>query len=313
MPLNIHRTHFCPRITLLLLICIFSLRLAAQNWAPKGTKWTYSSSSQLGIGDDHFIIESIGDTLIEGKSCRIFNNAVLGWGHQAYLYFENDKIFIYSNAQFGFHLLYDFTVKPGGTWPFIYPVYDNYLDTSILIVDSIGTTVLAGDTFSTQYVRNLSPYSDYWQFGGKVIKYIGNLNHFFPGFINQHAFFGPIRCYQDSLRSIKFTKFPCDTSFLWGIFTPDYLEDSIKIYPNPVSTDLWIEFQYNYQEPFEYDLDIFSSHAAKIYSESGVNMSATGINEKKLKIPFEKFSKGIYLVKIKTTNGQSVIRKIIKA
>jgi hypothetical protein len=291
----------------------FTTSLVAQSWAPVGTKWTYSAYSQLSSGESPWVMECIGDTVIAGKSCRIFNKAFLGWGYKSFLYYENDKIFVYSNAQYGFHLLYDFSVKAGETYQIIYPVYDNILDTSIIIVDSIRKTVLAGDTFSTQYVRNLTPYSDYWQFGGKVIKSIGNLNCFFPGFMHQHFYIGPIRCYQDSLRTIKFSKVPCDTAIVWATFTPNYLEDSIKLYPNPVGSDLWVEFQYNYKDPFEYDIDIYSSTGAKIHSESGVNISVTGINERKIKIPFERFSKGIYFIKITTTNGQTVIRKIIKA
>jgi hypothetical protein len=299
------------RFILSIFFALLVSTLFAQSWAPVGTKWTYSFTSQIPSGDIPSTLECIGDTVIQDKNCRIFNQGFLGWGNKSYLYSENDKIYIYVNSTEEFHLLYDFTAKAGESWQIVFPPIGTFLDSSIIYVDSIGTSIISGDTFSVQYVRNLTPYLDEWQFGGKVYKNIGNINYFFPQPINTHVYFGPLRCYQDSFKSIKFSTIPCDTAIIWNLFTPDNYQDSINIYPNPVREDLTVEFKY--KDTHDYTVDIYSSLGKKIIALTGKNNRYAGINEKKIKIPFESLSSGVYYVKVSTTSGKTLIHKIIKA
>ncbi|MFM9944282.1 MAG: T9SS type A sorting domain-containing protein [Bacteroidia bacterium] len=286
-------------LSLFFFFCVTNL--PAQTWAPVGTKWTYSLSSQGGPLPPKSI-SCIGDTVIQSKICRIFNGNFFGSTMESYLYYENEKIFFYINPQEGFHLLYDFAAKAGDTLRII-PPQDFVSDTSIIIVDSIGTEMILGKTFNIQYVRNLTPYSDFWLFGGKIIKGIGNVNYFFPWpTSSMHIYYGPLRCYEDSMFKIKFSSFPCDTVFRSG-FRPDNHVDIINIYPNPVISDVFIEF--DFLSLFEFEIELFSDLGSKL-------IELKGANKMEVKIPMERFSKGIYVLKITTSTGQRIVRKIIK-
>lgn len=299
------------KLVILIVFFFITKSLVAQSWAPVGTKWTYSFTTQASWANSPFVIECVGDTIIESRFCRIFNQGFLGWGNRSYLYYENDRVYIYCNSTMKFHLLYDFSLKTGDSMQLVFPNgAGSDLDTSDLYVDSVGTLLISGETFSVQYMRNLNPYSDFRLFGGKVINKIGNISMFFPNFMNSHVYFGPLRCYQDSFRSFKFSNIPCDTNIVYASFTPDNYEDTINIYPNPVRSDLFVEFKY--KDSHEFEIKVYSSIGDIVLTMNGINKRISGINNKKVTIPLERFCNGIYIIKITNTTGQTIIRKIVK-
>jgi hypothetical protein len=292
-----------------LLFILLTANLYAQEWAPVGAKWTYSFltlnwatlTSPASMIDNPITMECIGDTLIQNKSCRIINRGFMNESSKSYLYYENEKIYMYIDSVVGFHTLYDFSARTGDNWTIIAP--SNMIgDTLTVVVDSIGTKLISGKLYRVQYTHTLNPYNSYWHLDGEIIEDIGNINNFFPttmvcGFYS----YGPVRCYEDRFKSVKLSKINCDSiRIIWNNNTN---LDYVSIYPIPTKSDLFVKF--NTEDEFEYDMEIYSDIGEKV-------IFVTNLYEKNASISLEKLSKGLYFLRITTTTGQTIIRKIIK-
>ena len=170
----------------------------AQNaeFAPIGAKWSYM---QHYVGPPYGYTfwsvhsEAVGDTLIEGKSCRM----IKGY-HNAYLHIENGVVERYFNGEF--YTLFDFNKNAGEFW---YSKIPNQLDSYKIVVDSVKTIELQLGVFSKLFyvtaidtVCNLmdSPFH---------IRYIdeklGCSSDFFPVYACSYDYFAPsLHCYQDN-------------------------------------------------------------------------------------------------------------------
>lgn len=289
--------------TFLILTLFFSLTtLSAQTWAPVGAKWTYSFSSwSFPFTNSPRTIECVGDTVLQSKTCRIIQGYLVCSfvADTSYLYYENDKIFMYIDSVVGFHTLYDFTASAGNSWTIIAPGHQ-VGDTSVIVVDSVGTKIFSGDTFSIQYVHNLNEY-DRWVFPGAIIKDIGNSWCFFPLYSTCDPWTGPIRCYEDSTRTIVFSSLTCDTILHYSV--NEYtVNDQMEIYPNPATNELNIKT--NNQNSNEFSIDIFSSTGKR-------QISITGIKNNFV-IDIEQLSQGLYFVRLTDDRGQGKTKTFIK-
>ncbi|MBK8504001.1 MAG: hypothetical protein IPL46_18415 [Saprospiraceae bacterium] len=107
-------------------IC-WSLPLISQiepiEWAPIGAKWWYNYT--MGVSDPSIVIqtmESIGDTVILNKNCRILKNDVdlNGDGNLApqsnrFIYQNGDTVFYYNDVLNKFSILYNLAASNGDT------------------------------------------------------------------------------------------------------------------------------------------------------------------------------------------------------
>lgn len=83
-------------------------------------------------------------------------------------------------------------------------------------------------------------------------------------------------------------------------------EVGLKVYPNPVSEDLFIEFNsFDLEKKISF-VEVYSLSGQKIKRYSEVK------NDSTLKIPFVELSQGIYVVNIIYNNGEVVNLKIQK-
>lgn len=286
---------------ILTLICSLTT-LSAQTWAPVGAKWTYSFSTwSPPYASIPVKIECIGDTLIQSKTCRIIQgNLQCSFSpYHSYLYYENDKIFMYIDSVVGFHVLYDFAATAGNSWTIIAPGHQ-VGDTSVIVVDSIGTKIFSGDTFSVQYVHNLNIY-DRWVFPEYIIRDIGNFWSFFPLHSTCDPWTGTIRCYEDSATFIKFSLYPCDTVFFINV--NEYsLAENVSFYPNPANNQLHLENQN--QDNIEYSADIFS-----VTGQRQISISAIKNN---LVVDIAKLAQGLYFIRFTAIDGQTATKIFIK-
>lgn len=84
------------------------------------------------------------------------------------------------------------------------------------------------------------------------------------------------------------------------------IEDDLKFYPNPVTEDLFIEFNIADVSKKINNIEILdlNGQIVKMYNE--INLSET------LKIPFADLPQGIYILNINYSNGEVVDLKIVK-
>jgi len=231
----------------LLVLIVCTTNLFSQEWAPVGSKWTYSFSSWGFPNNTNSPVSltCVGDTMIQNQSCRIIRGYLTCSfvSNSAYMYFENGKIYMYVDSVVGFHILYDFKAHVGNSWTIIAPGH-HVGDTSTIMVDAIVTKIFEGDTFSVQYVHNFNEY-DRWVFPGYIIKNIGNVACFFPLFSTCDPWTGPIRCYEDSTKKFVFSDLSCDTVIYYNV--NEYpKKDLIKISPNPFTSSTQIALDKTY-------------------------------------------------------------------
>ncbi|MDD3875798.1 MAG: T9SS type A sorting domain-containing protein [Bacteroidales bacterium] len=85
--------------------------------------------------------------------------------------------------------------------------------------------------------------------------------------------------------------------------TENNLMNQIKIYPNPTVSNLFIEFPN--QNCIEYDLELYSNIGDRLILMKGLHLN-------KFEMPLIRFRNGLYFIKITTSDGQSLVKKIIK-
>ncbi|MBK8443805.1 MAG: T9SS type A sorting domain-containing protein [Sphingobacteriales bacterium] len=172
----------------------------AQNaeFAPVGAKWSYM---QHYVGPPYGYTfwsvhsEAVGDTLIEGKSCRM----IKGY-HNAYLHIENGVVERYFNGEF--YTLFDFNKNKGEFW---YSKIPNELDTIKIQVDSVKSVEITEGIFSKRlYVTatgidaNCGPTPVYIHIGS-IDSFMGSATDFFPFYFCGTDYFLPsLHCYQDN-------------------------------------------------------------------------------------------------------------------
>ncbi len=171
-------------------MCYISIH--AIEFAPIGAKWHYSKSdawiNPFSQRVTFSTMESIKDSIIEGKNCRIleFTSQASPGDHCGLhiMYQQNDSIYEYWSGKF--HLMYDFGAVKGDS---IMTGYGEYM---IILKNS--TININGHILRTQEVSCGNGVSV--TFGGSIIESIGNTYLFFPTVDLEYE--GPLRCYQDS-------------------------------------------------------------------------------------------------------------------
>lgn len=289
------------KLTLGIIIFFFLTTSNAQVWAPVGAKWTYEFQNWYPpFNNSPSVIECVGDTIIEGKPCRIIEGSCsCGFNHQrSFHYYENDKVYLYIDSIVGFTLLYDFTAKPGDIWTIIPP--QPFISDSFKVrVDSIGTRVFSGNTFNIQYINNINS-NDFCCFCGIVIDGIGHFTCLYPMFATCDPWSRPLRCYEDSSGLIKFKDIPCDT-VIYMSEDEIHLSQLINIYPNPAKSELFIEFQDLIDR--EYTIEIYSIPGQLQFKQRGIKNN--------IAIDISRLNKGLYFIRISDTK-HSFISKFIK-
>lgn len=223
------------KILTTLFFCIISISVFAQQpFAPIGAKWNFPQffpfSSQTGLAT----YTSIGDTIIENKSCRIvYKDEYSCYANNGNHYFHqsNDSIFYYHQTDEEFHLLFVFNAQIGDSWE----IQDLNFDAVYTCkVDSISYFYYSpNDSLKIQHI----------DFGnGTTIKLYENIGFDFAFFlptgfpICDNAVEQNLLCYEDNiLGQIKFSSEACVITSVKKL-TP--ANSIFQTYPNPTSDEL---------------------------------------------------------------------------
>lgn len=244
----------------------FITLISAQQWAPIGTRWYYTDISWFNnpVIYKPRIIESIGDTTINGHQCRIIQgkcNCDFTSGKN-YMYYENDKIFLFNDSLNQFHVLYDFTKTQGEIWNVLPPAhasqYGINIDSFTVIVDSVYTKIIMGKPYNIQHIRNYGSGMYSWEFYGELIKGIGNIFLcFFPPLSTCDPYTSNLRCYETPDTLIKFDSFPCDTVYTISSIDELKIHSKLSISPNPFTQSTQISLDKTYREII---LEVYNVH-----------------------------------------------------
>jgi hypothetical protein len=233
----------------LFLASLFSLATFAQEFAPLGAVWHYQYSPGSCLCDGYVRIESVGDTIIENKNCKVLNktlytydflldaNDTISYGRE-FIYYENDTVFNYRNSNF--YVLYDFTAQPNDTW---LVAGTDICDSAqgLVIVDSIGQAVINGLTLKW---KDLSSFNNSaWRLGDRIFEKIGSLGYMFPEpvCIADADYGGALACYAEpGWEYHTEVSDSCNQVTIAGIDVEEELM-RFSVFPNPASDYLRIK------------------------------------------------------------------------
>lgn len=286
---------------------------AQTEWAPVGAKWYYSTPYVLPpFIVDCTLFESIGDTTISGKSCRIIEIRKCG-GQQVitreFLYQKNDSLYYFNKNDF--FLLYDFSAVIGDTvvvhdekfFPTLGYLFNDSIESfkyKILDTDSID---IGGTWYRRQQINQLQ--SGDWMLGigqaegSWIIEKIGSYFYFFGrfGYFTFEESSGLLRCYSDSLLEYQNSEWneACDyVSNTLKINTTDF----IRFYPNPANDKVFIEL-------------IEGKGVLTIHNLNGQIFCSKKLNLRLNTILIDFLRPGLYFLKV-STNKRNTILKFIK-
>lgn len=239
---------------------------AQSQWAPVGSVYYYSYWFGFEPETDMLEVEVIGDTTIQNKTCRIFqqNSGLIPWNWDCegnnFLYEEEGEVYFYNEQSEAFDLLYDFNKDVGESWrvPLCSEVFCQP-DTLIVEVDSISTIVLNGTEVRLQQV-SLSSTSGI--LGGNDIIYegIGSATRMFLKEIIcpvvEAGVLGLCDIVDPEGNVVEISGEACTVS---DLNQSSWSEDSWRIFPNPSNGEIQVVLDVQVEEPI---LRIFDATGA---------------------------------------------------
>ena len=283
------------RLVLLISGILLSRTLVAQEWFPLGASWYYNQII-LFNGESYRYFEVTGETVIQGKNCKIITGScscgVSGYG--GYVYEEDDKVFTFDSDAGTFKLLYDFNLVVGDTLKL--ETYASSGEDALFLIDSI--TFIQLDTLQLR-VQHLTQLSLFVGLGNKIIERIGSDVCMYPQSTVCDPSTGGLRCYEDAelgLINFQSPERPCDyiTSAV-----PEMEEKEIKIFPNPSTGILHIESDKSIEK-----IELFNSVFNPCYTLNNPDLSNAEINLESLPL-------GVYILRISTHNKSVFFKRII--
>lgn len=241
-------------LLVILLLAILPIRVSAQDFAPIGAEWHYTKwFASFWPKESYVKIRSIGDTIIQGKSCRILENnggySCTFHNERDYVYTEDSVTYFYVPAIDSFQILYDLRASEGSSWIVVFSV------DIIPLMDTVRISVVSVDnvTINGKVLKRFLVYYEYlsgWTSSGGpryIIEGIGSQSYLFDfkttWALCHGTYSGGLRCYEDSVIGFYSTgiadscTYTNDGTGLSSISA----DQMIRTYPNPTSGFLFIE------------------------------------------------------------------------
>lgn len=240
----------------LMMFCFVGLKSYSQTtWAPTGAVWHYTYYyGGFWLAEGFKKMTSIGDTVIQGKDCKVLELSgpgidSLAWDNvYFYTYESSDTIWLFDGTNF--RILYNFNVNPGDSFETYGPSLHWCDDTTtMVVVDSVGYETVNGLSLKYIIVHFIEPEwgfqnCTFWIENYKIYQKIGCIGYTFPQKICMIDGDGicELRCYDDFEIGFFNTGSADSCTYEHGVSVKeiDY-SDNIKIYPNPVVDQFTIE------------------------------------------------------------------------
>ena len=214
-------------------------------FAPFGAKWTFQTGGFIpDVCPLNNIIEVIGDTIIQGKSCRIVQKAVSTCDllpHINYVYNQGLKVYLFDIDKEAFHLIYDFGASEGESYQVLLPDFvleDSYHEVKVLETATIN---IDGTDYPAQFVEVSFHHDQGEDIVGldTIVQPFGSLSSLFmqEAFLCDDCRDFDLRCYSDNNISVQFVS--SEEECLLSSVDYTFL-DNISISPNPVQDILTI-------------------------------------------------------------------------
>lgn len=302
----------------LILTFTFPLIAVAQNWSPTGATWYYSDESATMSG--YSKLTYTHDTIINSLTCKIITHYAEGdgiFGHYAgfrfsspyFTYEQNGVAYLYNNKEGNnkFDTLFNINAQIGDKWRF--PLVDTICadSTYFMKVLNTGTKTLNGFNLKWLYIKaGPFPYAGSGSFISGFDTITERLGPRYDDICYSSCYNSPdecahggLRCYSDDAFGVYSTGLtsPCD--YLTGIAESQIGQGVLKIYPNPVTTELEIEFR---------DTHTLQNIIIEIKNMLGQTVKTFDSRllancKNKIEIDVSELSKGLYFVQLQNENN----------
>lgn len=305
------------KLLFLFLFSTFTFFANGQTWAPVGAKWYYNHFP--GAQPFLTVIESVGDTTINSKQCKILKTYEIVKAMDStfqyhwdtincpiqYTFLESGIVYFYDLSKNDFNKLYNFNAAKGDTITVNDSIFAGYCPnayTSNLfqyVLDSIYDTIIGGITLHKEIISKTAN-SD-WLFSDPsgiignmpIIERIGSTKYLF-GVTMNIVMEGPInclRCYVDSELSYHAAFWndtvPCGHLPDLNTGINENNENGIKVFPNPALNQVNIQIENSVNQSYY------------IYNSIGQLVLTSKINNTLTTIDLGNLNAGIYYLIIR--------------
>lgn len=287
------------------------LSTKSQNeWAPVGTKWTYTQTFFFSAKIDTLIIRSTGDTVIQNHHCRILKKSMINCDFRPlkeYMYSENGKVFFYDNSRDKFQMLYNFNAVAGESIT-VYPAEFPQNDSIVFVVDSVSTITINSVNLKKIFVHHLFS-ANAWPAtsNGVIIENIGDTYNMFPWVYGacDATWGGPLRCFENPVIGFYDFKTAPDCDYTTTGIDEAGNAPGISISPNPANDIFHVSgFRISSEKKSSLLIStIVGSQVAEIALRQG---------QQSVEVNCSTWSPGMYIVQL-MQNGSSVKKgKIVR-
>ena len=246
------------KFPVLLLFALSFTTVKGQTWAPIGATWHYESHAFFQPVKGYFHYESIRDTTVYGRSCRLINPIYsyqcLARSGPPITYQSNDSVYFltYVDSIPRFQLHYSWNAKPGDTW-IMHNEHDFWfypsIDTVMVRVDSIDLITINGKSLRRQWVSlALLNYDSIFYGPHEHIETIGDLYYFFGterenGWCDMEWPLG-LRCYTDTfLGTYMRIQYDSCTQIYDYNSIEEFDEFKLTVFPIPATDEITVQLE----------------------------------------------------------------------
>lgn len=302
-----------PLHLIFFILMILSLgKVSCQDFAPIGAEWHYTERFAFSYNVSYLQIKSIGDTVIQGKPCRILENngGLLCAFHniQDYVYSEDSIVFFYVPEIDSFQILYDLRAEKGSSWIVVFNVdLSPVMDTVLIGVDSVATVSINGHSLKKFFVHyeHLNGYWSLHPYYGVIVEGIGDTYYLFNLYtdwaICDGNYSGGLRCYEDSIIGHYSTGIADSCTYSYDGSGIDAYDDALHINTFPIPTRDLLFMQSEIQSELEYRLFNFSG-----------NLMIEDKMCREGKLDLSQLPSGVYFLEFRNTHKRPTFRRIIK-
>lgn len=287
----------------------------------KGKQWYYTVTEKDGqkkILKNEFSFDKADISLYNGKpddfsvwklyrkllniftDTSIESDYILNWHHNGTSYIKHKRevlITVGTPHQYD-SLLYDFRLKTGDI--FTFPA--KYGKAKVVVVDSIN--LLDGYTRKRIVLRHQDP-DNQKKYGDLTwIEGIGSTNGLIYFLDWQNGTKTTLNCYFDRDKK-RYGQAPnCEDVYTSTKETNEASVEKIKVIPNPFENEVTLSFS-QMKGISRLEIQVFGMDGVKVYEKNNVKSNSISITTRD-------WSRGLYIVKITNSDGQSYFEKIVK-
>lgn len=273
----------------------------AQDFAPIGAEWYYSSSAYgaAPTGSEYYYFFAEKDTIINDYDLRKIKRIYCNYQGDSlevapyFIHQSNDSVSLYNDDDDSLYRLFVFNTSQGDTLTLDVP-WDSYTwggPTYRVVIDTIVSETYDGVEFDKYILEQIDDFGWFCEF---YLDKVGGYEWFLPlgmGIIPEAD--GPIRCYHDNEVDINFSSQDCDYRIIVNSIN-DLSADRFELSPNPTSDFIQIKSGLRIN-----NIEVIDNTGKVILQTS------------KSLINIESLKNGVYFIRI-YSDTDTITKKIIK-